>query len=476
MEISNKRSPSIRYTVVGFGQAGSRIADKFAEYRNAENMPIYQTYALNSNDGDLTELKHIPIENRVSLRLGGLGKNPEKATRILKENQEAGQLLKHFITERVQVQDDVVLFCAGLGGGTGTATIVRAIEEFHQHHNLPIFRAAVAKAVEQIGREEFESNRAKYQTQVFKAIEPKFKKLGIIVTLPTRSDGPDVLRQVNDFARQIWELTTKKVNGVYFTLFADNQMFYDRFEAAQGRTTFTNYRDFANSEIVTHLHRINMGTNVGGTSVTFDSNDFRRILTEEHGCFVLNYAEAQHTEIQNNNDLKDLIVKSLVSNKYHDAIRINSEQGGDSEIAKVYHLGILAILPPEMQKLGSAFIDQAKTEIIKSITLDGTVFSGYLVANNNYKVTAYTFYKVSDLPARLVKGLVEEYKEFMQKRNNVQFKTAEIERIEAEEEVYDLDFNILGDDTKKPNKEKSVEENLKAIMDIDFTNLDINKL
>ena len=44
-------------TMVGFGQAGTRMVDKFAEYTHTDGTAVYNCLALNSNDGDLAELK-----------------------------------------------------------------------------------------------------------------------------------------------------------------------------------------------------------------------------------------------------------------------------------------------------------------------------------------------------------------------------------------------------------------------------------
>ena len=58
----------------------------------------------------------------------------------------------------------------------------------------------------------------------------KSAKIGIIATLPLRADGPDVLRQVNDFTQRIWKLANDPTKGVGFVIFADNQYFYDQFK------------------------------------------------------------------------------------------------------------------------------------------------------------------------------------------------------------------------------------------------------
>ncbi len=79
---------------------------------------------------------------------------------------------------------------------------------------------------------EIKANQAKFARIAFEnAIERKdFIKMGIVVTLPVRADGPDVLRQVNKFSQEIWKLANDKSKGVAFVVFADNQHFYDEFK------------------------------------------------------------------------------------------------------------------------------------------------------------------------------------------------------------------------------------------------------
>ncbi len=55
-----KNEVAVKMTMVGFGQAGTRMVDKFAEYTHTDGTAVYNCLALNSNDGDLAELKMYP--------------------------------------------------------------------------------------------------------------------------------------------------------------------------------------------------------------------------------------------------------------------------------------------------------------------------------------------------------------------------------------------------------------------------------
>lgn len=47
-----------------------------------------------------------------------------------------------------------MLFFAGLGGGTGTSTIIKAIEEFSAFHNKPVIAEELKSMAMKIPREE----------------------------------------------------------------------------------------------------------------------------------------------------------------------------------------------------------------------------------------------------------------------------------------------------------------------------------
>ncbi|RJG21335.1 cell division protein FtsZ [Paenibacillus thiaminolyticus] len=476
---STNHEPSIDMTLVGLGQAGDRIIDCFASYFTPDGKPVYNTLALNSNDGDLAELKNVPMENRFSLKLGGLGKNPEKAMSILEDNESAKELLKEFVTKRIRVKDKMVVFVAGLGGGTGTATLVKAIEEFHEYHNMKYVKEELKKIIQQIGPAEYKANSNKYKTLAFREAENKFIKIGVIACLPVRSDGPDVLRQVNNFANRIWTAAKNPTKGISFVWFPDNQMFYDRFKEERGKlSNIENYRDFANIEIADIIHQLNIGTNAGGTSVVYDSHDFRRTISEHNGCLVLNKLEVPSKTISSSTDLNKLLVKSIQENRFHDPIQlIETNESGESLYSKVYHVGMLAIIPPELNSFGSSFIDDAKDEISQQLRIQGTIFSGYLIRKNNYNVTAYTIYKTDALPSRLSRGLVEEYTEFMEKQKETQFKeSGAIQQIAATNEDY-LDFELDEMDLGIELDDITNDDELGDInIDDELLNIDPNKM
>ena len=468
--------PAINMTMVGFGQAGTRMVDVFAKYKKTDGQSVYNCLALNSNDGDLEGLENVPASNRVSLQLGGLGKNPELAMSILEENETAKEKLKAFIRERVRPNDDLVLFFAGLGGGTGTSTVVKAIEEFFEHNNKPFIAREFEKIKQEVAPNELRADPKKYARQAIIRAEKHFVKIGVIVTLPLRADGPDALRQVNNFAQRIWEIAKNPSKGIAFVIFADNQKFYDEFNALpeNERKDIDNYRDYGNEKIAEVLHELNTATTGGGTAVTFDSADFRRIILENTGSLVINKLTKSSKLISNGNDVKDMFMDSIQGSVLHQPIQLKEENG---QVAKVHHVGLLGVLD-QSKPVGSAFIDDARVEIANYLPLKGTVFTGYLEEKNDFSVSVYTFFKANALPERLAVGLVQEHNSFMEKHQSIQFKDASITSIEAvADEDFDIDLSDFGieidsPETKSTNNNKKVEED----MDITLDEIDLSDL
>lgn len=465
--------PALNITAVGFGQAGSRIVDVFAKYTTAASEQAYNCLALNSNDGDLKELRFIDPDNRISLNLGGLGKNPEKAIKILDHDEKVQATMHNFIDKKLRVNDDLVIFVAGLGGGTGTSTIVKAIEDFHDMHNKPKIKQVLEAMIAKFGMDAYKDNQVEFNKKALKIAEGNFIKLGVIACLPLRNDGPDVLRQVNKFATKIWELANDVTKSISFVMFPDNQFFYDTFKSLPQikKEQFDNYRDYANYEIASTFHEVNTATTQGGTSVVMDSQDLKRALTEHKGCLVLSKQELASSQIDSSADVTKLFKKAIESSNMHEPVQLTD---GDT-VAKVHHVGLLAALDSKKDFGNGGFIESATEHLHEMLPINGTVFSGYVQEKNEGMVTAYSFYKADVLPGRLAKGLVEEYNEFIERNKKVNFASTKIESIES---VNDNDFDIslvdLGLEDlfseKEQVKEKETKEDLAAALNnFDFT-------
>ena len=113
----------MKLAMIGFGQAGGKIVDKFIEYDQRTGSGIAQSaIAVNTAKADLMGLQHVPEDNRVLIGQArvkghGVGADNELGAEIAEEDIDEVQ----GAIDNVPVHEiDAFLIVAGLGGGTGS--------------------------------------------------------------------------------------------------------------------------------------------------------------------------------------------------------------------------------------------------------------------------------------------------------------------------------------------------------------------
>ena len=113
----------MKLAMIGFGQAGGKIVDKFLEYDQVTNSGIVRSaIAVNTAEADLLGLEYIPPENQVLIGQArvkghGVGADNELGAEIAEEDIDEIQNA----VDKVPVHEiDAFLIVAGLGGGTGS--------------------------------------------------------------------------------------------------------------------------------------------------------------------------------------------------------------------------------------------------------------------------------------------------------------------------------------------------------------------
>ncbi len=109
--------------MIGFGQAGGKVVDKFLEFDERTNSGIVRdAIAINTAKADLMGLERIPQENRVLIGQArvkghGVGADNELGSQIAEEDIDEIQ----GAIDQIPVHEvDAFLIVAGLGGGTGS--------------------------------------------------------------------------------------------------------------------------------------------------------------------------------------------------------------------------------------------------------------------------------------------------------------------------------------------------------------------
>ncbi|WP_338737707.1 tubulin/FtsZ family protein [Haloplanus salilacus] len=113
----------MKLAMIGFGQAGGKVVDKFLEYDQRTGSEIVRAaVAVNTAKADLMGLEYIPQEQRVLI-----GQSRVKGHGVGADNELGAEIAEEDIGEIQGAIDDIpvhevdaFLVVAGLGGGTGS--------------------------------------------------------------------------------------------------------------------------------------------------------------------------------------------------------------------------------------------------------------------------------------------------------------------------------------------------------------------
>jgi len=139
----------MRVFVIGYGQAGGRIADTFLEYtkKTGQNF-VARAIAVNTARSDLMGLKNIPMEDRIlvgeALTKGhGIGADNELGARVATDELYS---IQSEIDSRGTHQVDAFLIVAGLGGGTGSGGAPVLARRLKKLYEEPVYALGVLPA------------------------------------------------------------------------------------------------------------------------------------------------------------------------------------------------------------------------------------------------------------------------------------------------------------------------------------------
>ncbi|MGB2842404.1 MAG: tubulin/FtsZ family protein [Halobacteriota archaeon] len=113
----------MRVFVIGYGQAGGRVADSFVEFANRTGQNfVARALAINTARSDLIGIRNIPMEDKLLV-----GESMVKGHGIGADNEFGAEVatdeiytIQSAIDKRGTHQIDAFLIIAGLGGGTGS--------------------------------------------------------------------------------------------------------------------------------------------------------------------------------------------------------------------------------------------------------------------------------------------------------------------------------------------------------------------
>ncbi|WP_159903540.1 tubulin/FtsZ family protein [Salinirussus salinus] len=136
----------MKLAMIGFGQAGGKIVDKFLEYDQRTGSQIVRSaVAVNTAKADLLGLEQIPQENRVLIGQArvkghGVGADNELGAEIAEEDIDEIQ----GAIDNIPVHEvDAFLIVAGLGGGTGSGGSPVVAKHLKRIYTEPVYGLGV---------------------------------------------------------------------------------------------------------------------------------------------------------------------------------------------------------------------------------------------------------------------------------------------------------------------------------------------
>jgi cell division GTPase FtsZ len=132
----------MKLAMIGFGQAGGKIVDKFLEYDQRTGSEIVRAaVAVNTAKADLMGLEHIPQDQRVLI-----GQSRVKGHGVGADNELGAEIAEEDIGEvqgsidGIPVHEvDAFLVVAGLGGGTGSGGAPVLAKHLKRIYTEPVY-------------------------------------------------------------------------------------------------------------------------------------------------------------------------------------------------------------------------------------------------------------------------------------------------------------------------------------------------
>ncbi|MDF9745486.1 MULTISPECIES: tubulin/FtsZ family protein [Natrinema] len=144
----------MKLAMIGFGQAGGKIVDRFLDYDDRTGSGIVRAaIAVNSAKADLIGLDNIPQENRVLIGQArvkghGVGADNELGAEVAEEDiDEVQNAIDQIPTHEV----DAFLIVSGMGGGTGSGGAPVLAKHLKRIYTIPVYGLGVLPGTDEGG-------------------------------------------------------------------------------------------------------------------------------------------------------------------------------------------------------------------------------------------------------------------------------------------------------------------------------------
>jgi cell division GTPase FtsZ len=241
---------AVQMSFIGTGQGGGRIAEAFYDFG------YRRVCVVNTTEQDLSSLS---VKNKLVIgnNRGGAGKDPEQGMMAAKESTED---IMDLLMKSWGPKTEQMFICVGAGGGSGSGSwqfLVEAAKEY-----------AAATNIE----------------------KPLEKRLGVIMTLPKRSEGARV--QANACSALTMAIKMLEGGEISSLIIVDNARIHELFP----RLSVKKFWRTANRNFASVLHTFNQLSSMNSEYNTFDRADFRSVL--RNGMLVFGMTRVEEWDTQ----------------------------------------------------------------------------------------------------------------------------------------------------------------------------------
>lgn len=313
---------AVRMAFIGAGQGGGRLAQAFYD------LGYRRVCAVNTTNQDLDPLS---LDNKLLIgnNRGGAGKDPEQGRLAAKESYEdIMDLMMRSWGESVEQ----IYCCVGAGGGSGTGSWETIIEIAHEFCK---------------------------STNVEKPVE---KHLGVIMTLPKRSEGSRV--QANAWAAVTKALEYVEAGKINNLLILDNAKIHELYP----KLSVKKFWPVANKNFAAVFHTFNLLAAQSSNYNTFDRADFRSVI--RNGIMIFGMTRVQ--EYSGKEDISKAVRQNLRGTLLGDGFDLSTADKAAAIV--VAHDDVLSDIP--MENIDYAFNSLGRLLGNDGITLHNGIYEG----------------------------------------------------------------------------------------------------
>lgn len=350
---------SIRFGVIGAGQCGGRLAEKFHSFG-------YPVCVVNTAEQDLAFLD-IPDKNKLLLpyALGGAGKNLLVGQQAAQENFDK---IKQVIENSLKNVDQILLTLGG-GGGSGGGAIVpllQAIMESDEIEGLPIV---------------------------------------VIYTLPMADEGALAKSNAIKTLERIATMVNDEI--VSSLIIVDNAKIQKQYPSV----SIKDFWDLANFDIVNHFNMFNTVSKCATNYDALDPMDFANIVSVG-GCLIYGKVEVPATNSDGEVELdENLLARALVRGISEGTLA----EGFD--VTQAINIGVIITGNDQvLSQIPAVNVNYAFNVLSEHVGEDCSIYRGMYaddMATNT--ITVYTIFSGLNLPAKRIQNLKEEASQALQK-------------------------------------------------------------